>query len=258
MAPTSTGGVPALDRALTVLECLAQSRKGYSVSELSRRLTLPKSSVHLILRTFERRGYLQKHTTSGRYRFGLRLIGLSRMALEGVELRDEARPLLDALMRKTGLTVHLGVLERGEVVIIEKIESLSPIRVVSWVGRRMDVNCTAVGKALLAYLPEEDLDAQIKMRGLPRHNDRTIGTMARLKRDLALVREQGYSLCDEEDEIGVRCVGAPILDAAGRAPAALSVAGTTVQIPVDRIPALGEAVRQTATAISRQLQPARL
>jgi DNA-binding IclR family transcriptional regulator len=173
MTAERSDGVPALDRALTILESLAQSRKGYSASELSRRLNLPKSSVHLILRTLERRGYLQKQASGGRYRFGVRLAALSRTALDGVELRDEARPALAALVSKTGLTGHLGVLERSEIVIIERIESTSPVRVVSWVGRRMDVNSTAVGKALIAYLPEVEFDAQVRPTQLPRHNDRS-------------------------------------------------------------------------------------
>ena len=109
-------GLKAIDRALNVLECLSQSRKGYSVSELSRRLALPKSSVHLILRTLERRGYLQKQSAGGRYKFGMKLIALSRTALDGVELRDEARPALAALAQRTGLTVHMGVLERSASV----------------------------------------------------------------------------------------------------------------------------------------------
>ena len=175
-----TGGVPALERALTVLESLAQSRKGYSASELSRRLNLPKSSVHLILRTLERRGYLQKQATGGRYRFGMKLMALGRAALDGVELRDEARPSLAALVATTGLTVHMGVLERSEIVIIERIESTSPVRVVSWIGRRMDLNATAVGKALIAYLPAHEFEAQVRPSQLPRHNDRTIATIAAL------------------------------------------------------------------------------
>ena len=116
---------------------------------------LPKSSVHLILRTLERRGYLQKQSVGGRYKFGMKLIALSRTALDGVELRDEARPALAALAQRTALTVHMGVLERSEIVIIERLESASPIRVVSWIGRRMDLNSTAVGKALIAYLPDD-------------------------------------------------------------------------------------------------------
>ena len=253
-AGADRGGVPALDRALTVLESLAQSRKGYSASELSRRLNLPKSSVHLILRTLERRGYLQKQATGGRYRFGLKLVALSRTALDGVELRDEGRPALAALVARTGLTGHMGVLERSEIVIIERIESTGPVRVVSWVGRRMDVNSTAVGKALIAFLPEVEFDAQVRPTQLSRHNDRTIGTIAALRRELDGVRQLGYSTCDEEDEIGVRCVGAPILNAAGRSIAAISVSGTTTQIPVERIAELGEQVKAAAAEISARVQ----
>ena len=202
-------GVPALERALTVLECLAQSRRGYSVSELSRRLALPKSSVHLILRTLERRGYLQKQMAGGRYRFGMKLVSLGRQALDGVELRDEARPALSALARNTGLTVHMGILERNEIVIIERLEAPSAIRVVSWVGRRMNLKSTAVGKALIAYLPAAEFDAQLRATDLPRSNERGTAALPQLKRELERVHQLGYATCDEEDEAGVRSVGAP-------------------------------------------------
>jgi DNA-binding IclR family transcriptional regulator len=250
----TSGGVPAIDRALNVLECLSQSRKGYSVSELSRRLALPKSSVHLILRTLERRGYLQKQSSGGRYKFGMKLIALSRTALDGVELREEARPTLAALSQQTGLTVHMGVLERSEIVIIERIESASPIRVVSWIGRRMDMNSTAVGKALIAHLTDAEFDAQVRPTQLARHNDHTIGSMAALRKELGRVRHLGYAVCDEEDEIGVRCVGAPILDRRGHAIAAISVAGTTFQIPPERVGELGQTVKNAAAEISARFQ----
>jgi DNA-binding IclR family transcriptional regulator len=255
-ARPESGGVPAIDRALNVLECLSQSRKGYSVSELSRRLSLPKSSVHLILRTLERRGYLQKQSAGGRYRFGMKLIALSRSALDGVELRDEARAALAALAQRTALTVHMGVLERSEIVIIERIDSASAIRVVSWIGRRMDLNSTAVGKALIAHLPEAEFEAQVRPSQLARHNDRTIASMATLRKELDRVRQLGYSVCDEEDEIGVRCVGAPILDARNQAIAAISVAGTTFQIPPERVPTLGQEVKDAAGEISARFQRA--
>ena len=254
MTQESTPGVPAIERALTVLETLAQSRKGYSVSELSRRLSLPKSSLHLILRTLERRGYLQKQSAGGRYRFGLKLIALSRAALDGVELREEARPFLAALSRDTGLTVQMGILERSEIVIIERIESESAVRVVSWIGRRLDLNSTAVGKALLAFLPEAELDAELRAGHLTRHNDRTIPSMGALRKELDRVRLLGYAECDEEDELGVRCVGAPILDQRGHAIAAISVAGTTMQIPQDRVSTLGELVKAAGAEISSRIQ----
>ncbi len=242
--------VPSVERALAVLEFLAQSKRGFSISEISRRLALPKSSIHLILGTLERKGYLLKNLHTGRYCFGLKLVGLSRSALENLDLREEARPFLQALMEKNGLTVHLAVLERGEAVIIERAEPPGPIRMADWVGRRLDVNCTGVGKALIAFLSEVEFDRQVPTKGMPKHNSNTIVSVKELKRELVRVRELGYALDDEEDEIGVRCVGAPIFDHSGRVVAALSVAGTTAQVPLERVQAIGRAVRQAAAGIS--------
>jgi len=245
--------VPSIERAITVLEFLAQSRRGFSVSEMSRRLGIPKSSTHLILNTLERRGFLQKNTQTGRYCFGLRLVSLSRSALENLDLREEAKPFLQSLMRKTGLTVHLAVLERNEAVIVEKVEAPGLLKLATWIGRRLDVNCTGVGKALIAFLPEDEFEQVIRAKGFPRHNDRTITSTSALKRELAEVRQLGYAFDDEEDEIGLRCVGAPIFDAHQRTVAAVSVAGTTSQIPLELVPALAGTVKQAAEAISERL-----
>lgn len=250
------GGVPALERALTVLESLGQSRRGYSVSELSRRLSLPKSSVHLIVRTLERRGYLLKDPASGRYRVSLKLMGLGQAALDRIELREDARQALAALGQHTGLTVHLGVLERSEIVIIERVEPTARVRVFTWVGRRMSPTSTAIGKALLAFLPREVFRDQIHAEQISGRTDRSIATLPELERALEHVRTAGYAVDDEEDEAGVRCVGAPILNRAGYAVGALSVAGTTMQVPAERIPALAEAVRAAAREIETHLDGA--
>jgi DNA-binding IclR family transcriptional regulator len=254
MPTTKTTNVPAVERAFHVLELIAQSRNGFSLSELSRRLRLPKSSVHLLVTTLERLGYLQKHPQTGHYLFGLKLFSLSRAALQGVELRAVARPWLEALMKRTGLTVHLGILERNEAVIIEKIEAPGLIKVASWVGRRMDVNCTGIGKALIAFLPDAEFDSLFKPGSLPRHNEHTIVSIAGIKREIARIRQQGFALDDEEDELGVRCIGAPLLDSGGRAVAAISLVGTLHQIPLEDVEALGARLRQTAEEIAALLR----
>jgi DNA-binding IclR family transcriptional regulator len=245
--------VPSIDRALGVLELLAQSRGGFSVSEISRKLMLPKSSVHLLIGTLERRGYLQRNALSGKYCFGLKLVSLSRTALENLDLREEAKPALQALMRKTGLTVHMAVLERNEAVIIEKIECPGMLRLATWIGRRLDVNCTGVGKALIAFLTDEEFDQQFKSKGLARHNENTTVSTSKLKRELQRVRSVGYALDDEEDEIGFRCIGAPIFNYTRKVVAAISVAGTIAQIPDDDLLRLATVVRHTAAEISSQL-----
>ena len=160
-------------------------------------------------------------------------------------------------MRQTGITVHLAVLEGNEAVIIDRISPPGSSAGADWVNRRLDVNCTGVGKALAAFLPEEQFEELITTQRFARHNDNTIVTVPGLKRELSKVREQGYALDDEEDEIGVRCVGVPILDSHQRAFAAISLAGTTEQIPLDEVRTLALALKQTASEISFQLRSPR-
>ena len=202
--------VPAIDRALAVLELLAQSESGFSAFEIRRRLGLPKSSTHLILRTLEHRGFLQRNTQTHKYFFGLKLLSLSRGALENLNLREEAKPFLRELMQETRLVVHMAILEHTEAVIIVKVEPPGMGLNTTWLGRKLNVNCTGVGKALLAFLSEEELDAIARLKGFPKHNENTTTSIRVLKRELAQVRAQGFSLDDEEDEIGERCIGAPI------------------------------------------------
>ena len=253
MTASKADSVPSVERALTVLELLTQSKKGLSISEVSRHLALPKSSIHLILTTLERRGYLRRNSQTGKYQFGLKLVSLSRTAIESLELREEAKPFLESLMRKTGLTVHMAILERNEAVIIEKVQPLGLIQLATWIGRRMDVNCTGVGKALIAFLPEDEIQREIKSKGLAKHNHKTIVSINRLKQEFARIRELGYALDDEEDEIGLRCIGAPVFDNSERVVAAISLSGTTAQISMDRVEGLAKTVKKTAAAISSQL-----
>jgi DNA-binding IclR family transcriptional regulator len=253
MVASNIPSVPSVERVLTLFEFLAHSRRGFSLSEISQKLKMPKSSVHLLVTTLERRGYLQKNLVTGQFRFGLKLLTLSRMAFDGLELREEARPFLSTLVRETGLTSHMAILEGNEAVVIEKIEAPGLVKIASWVGRRMEINCTSLGKALVAYLPEEEFDRQFKSKGFIRHNQRTIISISKLKEDLARVRDLRYSIDDEEEELGCRCIGAPIFDIHEKVVAAISVSGTTSQIPIEKIAPLAKKVRRTADTISAQL-----
>jgi DNA-binding IclR family transcriptional regulator len=253
MAQLKEYSVPAIERALSVLQCLGDSKRGFSISEIGRRLKIPKSSAHLILTTLGRRGFLQRNTQTGRYHLGLQLVSLSRSALENLDLREEAKPFLRSLMQESGFTVHMAVLERDEAVIIEKVEAPGLVRLASWIGRRLDVNCTGVGKVLLAFLPEDELDHLLRTKEFARHNSRTIISKHALRRELKRVKQLGYALDNEEDEPGVRCIGAPVFDENGKAVAAISVAGTTSQIGIDRVPNLARQVKRAAGSISVRL-----
>jgi len=183
----------------------------------------------------------------------LQLVSLSRSALENLDLRDEAKPFLRSLMQESGFTVHMAVLERDEAVIIEKVEAPGLVRLASWIGRRLDVNCTGVGKVLLAFLPDDELDYLLKTKEFARHNSRTIISKSALRRELKRIKQSGYSLDNEEDEPGVCCIGAPVFDEDGKAIAAISIAGIASQIGTDRVPILARLVTRVAGSISARL-----
>ena len=244
-----TPTVPALDKALNILEVLAESRLGLSFPELVQRTGLAKSSVHCLLITLERRGYIHRHARTGRYMFGTRLFSLANTSIMGLTLREQAAPRLLGLAERTHLTVHMAILERGEAVLVAKYEPTGAPRLATWIGKRMEVHCTGLGKAMLAYLPDETVLGIIKEHGMPRHNENTICSSKRLLDDLELSAQRGYALDDEEDEIGLRCVGTPIREPGGEVLAAISVAGTTAQIPRESVVPLSRELNETAVKI---------
>ncbi len=250
-----TPSAPALERGLRALELLARSKAGLTLAELTRQLQIPKSTAHCVLLTLERSGYLHRNERN-RYLFGLKLFSVANMALSGLELREKAAPFLKSLMARTRLTAHLAVLEQNEAVLIDKVEPIGVLKLATWLGKRMDVHCTGLGKALVAYLPEHELEALIHEHGLPRHNDNTISSLRRLKEDLARVRKVGYALDDEEDEIGARCIGVPVFGPEGEVVAAVSVSGTVIQIVPEDLGAVADRVKECAASISAVLQPA--
>ena len=135
---------------------------------------------------------------------------MANASLSGLRLREQAAPYLRSLMERTKLTVHMAILDRNEAVVISKVDCPGTLRLATWIGKRMEVHCTSIGKALVAHLPEEELSNLIKERGLSRYNENTIVSLKRLKENLEHARKSGYTIDDEEEELGMRCIGAPI------------------------------------------------
>ena len=243
----------AVERAIEILETIAQRESGLTNSEISRRLAIPKSSASYILRTLENRGYVRRERGTGKYKLGLRVLSLGRGAQTSVGIRDVALPVLRRLVEITGLTAHLAVLDNGEAVYLEKAESLSFIRIDTWIGRRLDLHSTAVGKALVATLPQAEIEAILDQRGLKKKTPKTITVHAKFLRELSKVRDQGYALDDEENNVGVRCVAAPVLDNFGRAVAAIGVGGTTAQMDKPALTKAARAVRDAAGELAEQI-----
>lgn len=250
MPAIKTRTVPSLDKALCILELLTQSRAGLTLPDLVEQSGLAKSSVHYLLVTLERRGYVHRNGRAGRYLLGTKLFGLANSALRGLGLRQKSAPLLAGLRLKTGLTVHMGILEGSEAVLISKHEGQTSRRLATWLGKRMEMHCTGLGKALLAFLPEMDVENIIRTHGLGRHNENTICTSKRLREELERIARLGYAVDDEEDELGMRCIGVPVFDGDGRPTAGISVAGTTAEITPDNIVPLVADLKRTAARIT--------
>src|SRR2546423_3797689 len=243
----------AVERALAMLEAVAQEAEGLSNAEISRKLKIPKSSASYILRTLETQGYLTRNPETGKYRVGLKVLSLSRGALTGIDVREVALPIMRHLMEKTNLTCHLAILDGPDAVYIEKVEPQGFIRMDTWVGRRMRVHATSVGKSLVAYVPQERLEKILAERGMEKRTAKTITTLPRLLKDLEKVREQGYAVDDEENNMGARCVGAPVFNQGGTIEAALGLSGTTNQVNPDTMPRILEHLKDAARHVSMQL-----
>lgn len=242
----------AVERALNILEATAGRREGLTNSEISRRLAIPKSSASYILRSLERRGYLRRDADSGRYRLGLRILSLGRDAQANLDIAEIAQPFMRALVERLHLTSHLAVLDQGEAVYVEKVDAPGFFKVNTWVGRRMFVHSTSVGKVLLAWRPKDEVEALLRERGLKKRTPKTITSVARLLTELETVRLQGYAMDDEENSLGARCLAAPIFDALGNVAAALGVSGTLTQMDEASLPRIIEALKENARRISRQ------
>lgn len=253
MPAVRTQTAPAVDRALLLLELLADSQGGLALPEIADLSKLPKSSVHYLLVTLERRGYLRRNPRNGRYLFGPKLFSLAFSSLGLLNAGHRLNPFLFALQARTGLTVHLAVRDQDWALVIAKCESRQGQPFATCVGKQMDLHASAVGKALIAHLPEPEIDAIIQRYGLSRHNENTIVNARRLREHLKDVVKRGYALDDEEDEIGVRCIGVPIFGPNRQVMASISVSGRTSEIVPGNINALVVELRKTSLSIEKAL-----
>jgi len=243
----------AVERALAMLEAVAQEPEGLSNAEISRKLQMPKSSASYILRTLEKQGYLNRDENNGKYRVGLKILSLSRGALSGIDVREVALPIMRHLVEQTNLTCHLAILDGPEAVYIEKVEPTGFIRMDTWVGRRMRVHATSVGKALVAHIPQERLEKIIAERPMEKRTPKTITTLPKLLKDLEKVRAQGYAVDDEENNMGARCLGAPVFNQGGGIEASIGLSGTTNQVNAQTMPRILEHLKDAARHVSMQL-----
>jgi DNA-binding IclR family transcriptional regulator len=261
-SPGAPGGpsrytVDAAAKALGLLEAFTMEAPTLSLAQLMERTGLPRATAFRLLATLEENGFVVKH--GGDYSLGFKLFVLGNIVAEGLDLRRQAHRHLVALRDATEETVQLAVLENWQIVHLDRAPSRRSVAyTVSHVGAILPAYCTALGKALLAYQGEDLVQAWAGTQELQRLTATTITTTTGLLDELRGIRERGYSIDNEERELGVRCVGAPVFDREGRAIAAISLGAPTARLPrkLDSS-AIAMQVVATALAISRELGYAR-
>ena len=249
--------LPAVDRAMSLFELLAESHAGLTLSQVSRKLDIPKSTAHYLLHTLQTRGYVQRSIDGRQYSLGIRFGDVARGDNAEVGLRSVAIPYLRQIVARLDLTATLAVRRSAEAAIIARVESRHDEGGGAWVGRHIDLHCTAQGKALIANLSDEELNKLFSNRELARFTSKTICSLSSLKVHVQEVRARGYSVNDEEMVCGIRAVAAPIVDSSRAVVASVTVRGTTRLIPTHLIAPLGQEMIVVSREISQQISYAR-
>ena len=247
--------VQSVERALNLLELLAESPGGARLNDISRRLGLNISTCHHLLSTLMDRGYVAQSGKDRAYHLGGRISELSGARLSQFDLASLAMPLLREFNQRTGETVHLAALRGDELVTLAMLDSRHAVRVVSGPGGKSEaLHATATGKAILAWLPESETDRILARTGLTAFTDETITDREQLNEALRLVRRNGYSMDREEFQPGVVCIGAAIRDAAGAVVGSFSCSLPTMRAGRDHLREVEADVKATARALSQLLE----
>jgi len=245
--------IKVLNKTFSILEILLKHDSAMNMTEISEKLGLYPSTIHRILDTLKYWGYVEQNTNTQKYQLGLKLLELGMAKLHQIDLVREVTPYLKELVKQYNETVHLGVLEEGEVLYLAKEESSQTIRMISYIGKRAPLHCTALGKVLLAYMSEEERKKILEEKELPRLTKNTITDKGELEKELDKIREQDFALDREENEKDVRCIGAPIRNYKGKVIAAISISSPIFRIDKNVQNNLKEALIKTTNKISKRL-----
>lgn len=242
----------SLSKLVRVLDCFSVNDRNLSLAEICQRTGLPRSTAHRMMASLRDVGFLDQDRERDRYRLGLKLFELGSVALSNLDLHREARPMVDALRRISGQSVHLAVFDGSRAVVIQRADSASESSGAMTFIENAPAHCTSVGKAILAYQPDEVVDRLIDA-GLTRFTESTITKGDALKTELKKIRKRGYSVDDGEHQPGLRCIGAPIRNQSGQVFAGLSISGPAWQLPVSEVDDFAKVVMHHANAISQRL-----
>ncbi|ALS76441.1 IclR family transcriptional regulator [Planococcus rifietoensis] len=245
--------VQSVERALNIIEILQDLPNGLGVTELSHRLDVSKSTAHRLLMSLYNKGFVQQDLQTEKYYLGLKFIELGQVVTDNLDIRKVASPYLRQLTETTGETAHLAIMDKNEIVYIDKLESSATIRMFSNIGKRAPIHCTGIGKAIFAFLEDQQIEQIIKETGLKKYTEKTRTTREEMLKDIQEIRLRGYSIDDEEHEMGIKCSAAPIFNHKHEVVAGISVAGPIMRVTEEKLEMMAEEVLKVSTEISRLL-----
>ena len=246
-------GVQSVDRALSIIETLAEDDEGYRLSDLAVRTGLSTSTVHRLLATLESRRFVQFDRTESKWHVGARSFTVGATFARRRNFTAQAVPYLRKLRDLTRETANFAVVDDEFIVVLTRMESREIMRSLTKVGGRVAMVASGVGKAVLATYSDEDVSAIIRHHGMPRLTEKSIVRPGELFKELAKVRRQGYAIDEEEASMGLRCIAAVVYNDCGEPLAAISVSGLTSRLTDDRLGTLGETVREVAAELTTAL-----
>jgi IclR family transcriptional regulator, acetate operon repressor len=244
------GGVQSVDRALSIIETLAEDDEGYRLSDLAVRTGLSTSTVHRLLATLEKRRFVQFDRYESKWHVGAQSFSVGATFARRRNFAAQAMPYLRKLRDQTRETANLAAVDDESIIVLARIESREIMRSLTKVGGRVAMVASGVGKAVLATYADEDVNAIICRQGMPRLTEKSIVRPGELFRELETIRRRGYAVDDEEARMGLRCIAAVIYNDCSEALAAISVSGLTSRITDERLPVLGCIVREVATELT--------
>ena len=245
--------IRVLDKCLDMLEMMARHPAGISLADLSRQMKLPKSSVFRYLVTFENHGYVERSKAGDQYHLGIKFFELGQVVHLNLDIREVALPFMEELLAKFGETVNLAVLDNNEIVYIEILESQQALRMAAKVGSRDKLHSTALGKSLLAFVDQEVAETILPNIDFVRRTEHSIMDAESLLHELEHIKQCGYALDLMENEPGVCCAGAPILNYQGEPVAAISISGPMYRISEERLNQIGVEISKLTRLISKKI-----
>lgn len=240
------------DRLLVVAELLMRSTTALSARAIADATGIQRSTTHRVLNTLMHRGWVERQPSSSDYRLSVKFLALAHVAVEGRSFLHEVRPALEKLSALSRETVHVGVLDGLDVLHIEKIDSLERVGVASKVGSRGPAHSTSLGRALLAASPERALE-QFIARAVKSRGETHLADPQRFREEIARTRDRGYSFDDEEDSVGVRCLGVAVRGAGGAPLFAISMTGPSARFTIERALSFAPVAVEIANQLSLQL-----